>query len=902
MEKPQFLDLIDEHIAQSTLDNSFFETFQKQFDGYEREKNALLSLSNDITKVRDKNDLIMLLSSRIKSLFYFTYTIVSLIDQKREYYSPFLFDHRALAIGNHPEYPRLMLSRFDPNEPFIQKIIQADGPVTYMLEEIINDPGIPRFLTANYECGIREVMFTPLKNKDVTIGFVNIYSDKPGSFTSEFKNIMKGIAPHLSNAVANIVTNEEIDYNDRVNKVLLALSNEMVTVRNRMDLVNVINSGLKNIIYFTHNVITVIDETGEHYKAFLIDPESKSNYFSKYAEAISTRYPVNDDIYNVAALSDKPVVFDIKSLDLSKAPLWLKLNYAAGAREMVIKVLPDDGNAKHSIILFSDKPGTFDDRSLLIIERISSQLSTAANNIAANEEIVKKEKDKSFLLEFSNSLASVRTKDDLEIAIVNVLQNVLNIKLAMIRMLDEDSVGLSPYMYDKSLFYGAEDSFRELSSKKITIHEPLSARVLTSPEPVIFNIENEERNGNKGAYIQLWKKAGMKNAYGAALRVGNVNVGTLWLLTDDLNMTILKGICAQISIAISNIRANDQVLIYKQMLEVENDHLKEQIKTIYNFSDIIGNGPEMQKVYHLLSLVSETNSTVLLSGETGTGKELIARAIHNSSPRKSRMMVKVNCAALPANLIESELFGHEKGAFTGAIDRRIGKFELAHNSTIFLDEIGELPIELQVKLLHVIQEREFERIGGKTTLKVDVRIIAATNRDLEAEVQAGRFRQDLYYRLNVFPINLPSLRKRVEDIPVLANFFLARYSKNSGKKVTAISNNVMQELKSYLWPGNVRELEHLIERSILLADESVIREVHLPKGQKDSKLEREGFFNGKLEDVERAHIIQMLKRCGGKISGSGGAADLLDIPSTTLHSKLRKLAISKSDYFPKLKC
>jgi transcriptional regulator with GAF, ATPase, and Fis domain len=613
---------------------------------------------------------------------------------------------------------------------------------------------------------------------------------------------------------------------------------------------------------------------------------------------ISTPYPVNDNIYDVAARSANPVVFDIKSLDLTRAPLWLKLNYFAGAREMVIKVLPYMDKPKHSIILFSDKPGTFDEKSIHIIERISSQLSTAANNISANEEIVNKEKDTSSLLEFSNSLAGVRTKDDLEIAIINVLQNMLNIKLAMIRILDEDSIGLSPYMYDKTRFHGTEESFNALLSKKITIHEPISARVLNSQEPVIFNIETAEKNGLNNAYIQFWKKLGMKNAYGAALRAGHKIIGILWLVTDDLNITILKGICAQISIAISNIRANEQVLSYKQMLEVENDQLKEQIKTIYNFSDIIGSGPAMQKVYHLMELVAETNSTVLLLGETGTGKELIARAIHNSSPRKKRLMVKVNCAALPVNLIESELFGHEKGAFTGATERRIGKFELAHQSTLFLDEIGELPLELQVKLLRVIQEREFERLGGKTTLKVDVRIIAATNRNLEEEVAAGQFRQDLYYRLNVFPIVLPPLRERPEDIPPLASFFLARYSKNTGFKVTSIANKVMQELKNYRWPGNVRELEHLIERSILLAGDTVIREVDLPNTQKDKKTEQDVFFNGTLDDVERAYIIQILKRCSGKISGDGGAADVLDIPSTTVHSKIKKLGISKSDYFP----
>ncbi len=243
----------------------------------------------------------------------------------------------------------------------------------------------------------------------------------------------------------------------------------------------------------------------------------------------------------------------------------------------------------------------------------------------------------------------------------------------------------------------------------------------------------------------------------------------------------------------------------------------------------------MQKVYRLMSLVAESNSTVLILGETGTGKELIARAIHNASLRKDKLMVKVNCAAMPANLIESELFGHERGAFTGAIERRIGKFELANTSTLFLDEIGEMPLEAQVKLLRVLQERELERVGGKNSIKVDVRIIVATNRNLEEEVKAGRFRSDLYYRLNVFPISLPPLRERIEDIEALANFFLNKYNKNTGKHISKISSKVMQQLRSYLWPGNVRELEHLVERSILLTSDSILREIYLPVKIDDGK-------------------------------------------------------------------
>jgi len=321
-------------------------------------------------------------------------------------------------------------------------------------------------------------------------------------------------------------------------------------------------------------------------------------------------------------------------------------------------------------------------------------------------------------------------------------------------------------------------------------------------------------------------------------------------------------------------------------------------KSVYNYPGIIGYSTEMQNVYRLMYRVSPTNSTVLLLGETGTGKEVIARAIHQSSARKNKPMVTINCAALPANLIESELFGHERGAFTGAVDRRIGKFEMAHQSTIFLDEIGELPAELQVKLLRVIQEREFERVGGKTTIRVDARIIAATNRDLEAEVDAHRFRADLYYRLNVFPICLPPLRDRQDDIAALVNHFLTRYSKITGKQVNFVSNTVMRQLKSYSWPGNVRQLEHLIERSILLSDDHVLKHICLPNDFNKGANDSESFKNKTLNDVERDHIIAVLKRCGGKIAGSGGAADWLDVPSTTLHAKMKKLNIVKQDYFP----
>ncbi|QEE50244.1 sigma-54-dependent Fis family transcriptional regulator [Flavobacterium alkalisoli] len=314
-----------------------------------------------------------------------------------------------------------------------------------------------------------------------------------------------------------------------------------------------------------------------------------------------------------------------------------------------------------------------------------------------------------------------------------------------------------------------------------------------------------------------------------------------------------------------------------------------------DFGEIIGQSPNLKEVLHKVSLVAPTDTSVLITGESGTGKERIAHALHKNSDRKNKPLVVVNCAALPLSLVESELFGHEKGAFTGANSLRTGKFEQANGGTVFLDEIGELPLDAQVKLLRVLQEKEIERIGGNHTFKVDVRIIAATNRNLEKEVAEGRFRLDLYYRLNVFPIELPPLKNRKDDILLLANHFLLKFNKANGKGITGFSDKAQQQLLQYSWPGNIRELEHLIERSWLLATGHEIDSIELPADSESLGETAPGELSS-LEDMERKHIMQALQASGGKVFGSGGAAEMLKIPATTLYSKMKKLGIQQEHY------
>ena len=336
----------------------------------------------------------------------------------------------------------------------------------------------------------------------------------------------------------------------------------------------------------------------------------------------------------------------------------------------------------------------------------------------------------------------------------------------------------------------------------------------------------------------------------------------------------------------------EQVLLEqeKARLEAQNVYLQEEIKGAHNFEELIGSSSTLKKVLKNVERVAPTDSTVLITGETGTGKELIARAIHNLSPRKNKPLVKVNCAAIPSGLIESELFGHEKGAFTGALTKKMGRFELADKGTIFLDEIGELPLDLQSKLLRVLQEGEFERVGGTQTFKVNVRVIAATNRDLEQQSKTGHYRPDLYYRLNVFPIHLPALREREGDIPLLAQYFVRKFVVNFGKKIDRIPERMMTALQHYQWPGNIRELEHVIERAVILSEGSELEPIEWLSPSNGKACAAKTLT---LEEMERQHIVDVLEQTNWRVSGEKGAAKILGLNPTTLEARMKKLGIER---------
>ncbi|HTI94281.1 MAG TPA: sigma 54-interacting transcriptional regulator [Puia sp.] len=871
-----------------------------------KEKEVFLLISREIAQVRKKQDLLQTLRRHLRSIIPYTDAAIGVVDEPTGFQRIFLTDVDE-ARFSHPDYDDIVTQLYPPNDGIFDVALKSQGPIVWDWDEIIGRQQVPDYVEFGFKTGLIESVGIALRDGNKDFGVLYLASDKKNTFTKHHLTLLEVIASHLSTAVANISSNEEIERKDHEKSILLSLGSDISHVRDKNDLLQVINSRLKKLFSFTHSAIGIIDQGRNTYSSFILDPQSKSKAHPEYDQYRKVDFPVDDGIVDRAISVEEPIVFDLDELSKSAGvPGYVTVNHDMGMKEMVVVALRVKGQPIGFLLLFADGKNGFDSNQLSLLKGIAAQVSTAVSNIIANEGIEKREKEKAVLLSFSNDLATARDAKGLAAIIKLYFRDLLLIREYLITIPNYDDRTFRYFLHELPTEDPTDAGFEILVGSEMPIRGSLTGAVLQSEEPLIFNIaEIVEQGKYSFPSASFWRSAGAENIMGVRLRVAKEDMGILWIQPYQIPDRMLNGISAQLAIALANALANQKIEQqlaeidrYKQQLEEENLYLQEQIETSHNHGEIIGSGPEMQNVYRMIGQVAFSNSTVLLLGESGTGKELIARAIHDASSRKEKLMVKVNCAALPANLIESELFGHERGSFTGATERRIGKFELANAGTLFLDEIGEMPLDLQVKLLRAIQEREIERVGGKATIKVDVRIIAATNRDLQKEVREGRFRSDLYFRLDVFPIVMPPLRDRKQDIPALVSHFIARYARNAGKQVESISQKAMQELMAYSWPGNVRELEHQIERAILLTNGKVIREMHLPSvGRQEKGIGTEEQYIKTIEENERDHILYVLKKCNGKIFGKGGAAELLGIHVSTLNARIRKLGIKKEQQF-----
>jgi formate hydrogenlyase transcriptional activator len=541
---------------------------------------------------------------------------------------------------------------------------------------------------------------------------------------------------------------------------------------------------------------------------------------------------------------------------------------------------------------------------VIFLQQVARQVAVAVDNALnfeqaqSGQQQLEKERDRlGLLLDVTNTIVSSLDLHELLNAVSSSLKRLVPHEYASLSLYDPETQRLQIHALD---FPVSKGLLKE--GLWVPVEGSPTGRAIMSGKPILITRADIAQFGSDIARRIL--DEGLKSAYCLPLISHGRPLGTLVVASlreenfPERDAELLRHIANQIAIAVENALAFRRMADRAQTLREEKLYLQDEIRTEYNFEEIIGDSVTLRRILEELQTVAPTDSTILILGETGTGKELIARAIHHLSARREKTLVKVNCAAIPTGLLESELFGHEKGAFTGAIAQRIGRFELAHRGTIFLDEVGDIPLELQPKLLRVLQEQEFERLGSVRTTRVDVRVVAATNVDLAQKVAANQFRSDLYYRLNVFPIMIPPLRERKEDIPLLVRYFAQKYAQRMKKPIDAIPMKAMAALIDYHWPGNVRELENFVERSVILSHGA---ELQIPLAELRGRLNLPATVSpnassagiATLEHAEREHIIRALREAEWIVGGPKGAANRLGMKRTTLQSRIKKLGIAR---------
>jgi formate hydrogenlyase transcriptional activator len=776
------------------------------------------------------------------------------------------------------------------------------------------------------EAGVRSTCIAPLIVRGQSIGTINLTSAKKNQYSESEAGFLQEVAHQVALAVANMNAYEKLlALGDREAKAaerrrtLLEINNAVINSLTQDDLLRAVCAAIKAVLPFDVGGLQLYEPELQALRVFSLVGDEAVNPFVP-----GQLIPFKDDG------SQKMIDFRLQQMErdlaLERRHLLDEHIYQAGIRSYCSVPLLLHKEFVGTLGIGSAQANQYSDADLEFLQEIANQIALAVANVRAYGEIKtlsaregRLAEHRRTLLEINNAIVTNLTQQDLCEAVFTALR----------RIVPFDRVGLSLFDYQLDAYRiialeGKIESQYFKVGRLIKRQEHWVTEEFNLIQPLLHpDLEIIERNSfEEQLFIE-----GIRSFCAVPLLVQNKVIGALSVTSVTRNqyanpdVELLQEVANQVALAIANMQAYEEVAALKSRLQAENVYLQEEIRQEHNFDEIVGNSPAILETLHQVEGVARTDSTVLILGETGTGKELIARAIHNLSVRKNRPLVKVNCGAISAGLVESELFGHLKGAFTGAVDKRTGRFELAHGGTLFLDEVGELPLETQVKLLRVLQEGEFEPVGSSKTVQVDVRIIAATNRNLEEEIRAGRFRADLYYRLNVFPITVPALRDRRSDIPQLAMFFVSKFAKKFAKPIENVSQKTMEMLVDYSWLGNIRELQNIIERAVVTTQGSTLtidrnllavtqnidsgdrHPVKMIAVEAQSKIANQPSWSinptanstvfPSLEDLERQHIIAVLEQKGWVIEGERGAARALNLHPNTLRSRLKKLGIQR---------
>jgi formate hydrogenlyase transcriptional activator len=683
----------------------------------------------------------------------------------------------------------------------------------------------------------------------------------------------------IKSAIIKIVSASSSD----IYEAVLALSRSIAGRNDLESLLSGVEQSLRRVVDFEYLGLILHDPDGNRMQSYILSASGP----------VDTRgvvhFPVEEDPTGWVWMNQQTLV--ISSIETeTRWPEFMKRAFAAGVRALTVVPLTA-GESRLGCLGFGClTPFNPSPTELAFLERVASEFAVAVDAHLAKRQLLQERDRLRALFDITNALVSKLSPDELFSAISEQLSRVVRYDFAVLTLCNDSTGNLDLY----ALHFPGEELF-QIDRTSMDPQGMPAAEALASGKPVVT--QEVEFDRFPSPEFRKFASMGFKSGCSVPLLTPNRTLGTLEMArtTDEPwtqnDVDLLVQVAKQIAVAVENSLSYRELAEIKERLACEKLYLEDEIRSNQNFGNMVGDGPAFQSILKSVQIVAPTDATVLILGETGTGKELVARAIHELSGRSKGSFVKVNCAAIPASLLESELFGHEKGAFTGASGQKIGRFELAHQGTLFLDEIGEMPLELQPKLLRAIQDQEFERVGGNRTIRVDVRFVVATNRDLRAMMEADRFRADLYYRLHVFPLSVPPLRERPEDIPLLTRYFVQKYAQRMKRNIETIPPAALDALARYSWPGNIRELQNVIERSVILTSGSVLT-VAMPelmgKPAPPAPVRRPD-----TAEVERERILRVLKETKGVVGGPGGAAARLGMKRTTLQSRMRKYQISR---------
>ena len=753
------------------------------------------------------------------------------------------------------------------------------------------------------QIGVESFCMLPLTTPVRPLGAMGFGSSRPAAFDESTREFLDLVVRQVAVAVDNVLHDNSArtvqaqlaEERDRL-RLLLEVSEAIASHHNLNDLFRDLAERLPPVVPFDYINVLLHDASRDVMRLhILVAPEGATIQPGQ-------EFPVNESASGLVWKTQQPLVVD--DLDVERRfPRLIAMMRENGVKSFCAIPLTTALRRLGSLGFGRLTPITYQPADLNFMQQVANQVAVAVDNVLHDEsvrsahQLLTRQRDRlQLLLDVNNAVVSRLDLNDVFTSVSTCLQRVI------------------PHEHSSLLLYEPETrQFRKhvphLAGKEIVVEDcQVYAEAAKSPagvaittrRAVLFGEEDLRALAAESKIAKRVIEEGFKSVCSVPLLshgrvLGALNVGSqraLAFSTDDVEL--LGQVAQQIAIAVENGLAFREIAELKEKLNTEKLYLEDEIRTEHNFEEIIGQSSALKQVLKQVEIVAPTDSTVLVQGETGTGKELVARAIHNLSGRRDRTFVKLNCAAIPTGLLESELFGHEKGAFTGAIAQRVGRFELAHGGTLFLDEIGDIPLELQSKLLRVLQEQEFERLGGTRTIRVDVRLVAATNRDLVAMVADKQFRSDLYYRLNVFPIVNPPLRDRQEDIAGLVRYFTQKFSRRMNKRIESIPTETMAALSRYHWPGNIRELENFIERAVIVSRGATLEVPLAELNQRSAATPAEPARPlTTLEETEREHIRLALQQANWQVGGPSGAAVRLGMKRTTLQSKMAKLGIER---------